>query len=40
MQIFESKTGSQISSKENIPSFSSLLCLEVSCQDVDQREKA
>ena len=29
-----------ISGKENIPSFSSLLCLEVSCQDVDQRETA
>lgn len=29
-----------ISCKENIPSFSSLLCLEVSCQDVDQRETA
>lgn len=39
MQILESKTGSQIIGKENTPSLASLFALEVSCQDVDQREK-
>lgn len=39
MQILESKTGSQIIGKENTLSLASLFTLEVSCQDVDQREK-